>query len=124
MALKPFDETGEHREVQAAHGFALCHAPFLVAIAERQIEAVEKFANAEQRGCLFQCGDWCGGDTIAQQRPQALDINDGIAEFDADPLAVRRQSHSFLIVEYCPNLAQAPAQLGARIVGSIPEQIA
>src|ERR1700716_692265 len=99
MALKPFDETGEQREVQAAHGFALCHAPFLVAIAERQIEAVEKFADTEQRGCLFQCGDGCGGDIITKQRPYLLDVNDSIAEFDADSLAVCRQSHSLLIFE-------------------------
>ena len=122
--MKSFDETGEQREVQAAHGFALGHAPFLVAIAERQIEAIEKGADTEQRGGLFQCSDGCSGDIITKQRPYPLDINDGIAEFDADPLAVRRQSHSLLVVEYCPNLAQAPAQLGARVVGSVPEQIA
>ena len=54
MVLKALDQRGKHCEPQAADGLALGHAPFLVAVANRQIEPVEEFA-AKQRRRLLQC---------------------------------------------------------------------
>ena len=48
LVLKAFDERTEHGEPQSADGLALGHAPFLIEIADRQIEPVEKLA-AKQR---------------------------------------------------------------------------
>ncbi len=123
VAARTFDELAQHAAPNRAEAVALGHAPVVEAMAGGQIEAVEELA-LEQLSRFLQRGQLGLLNTRGKQLLDPPEIDEDAPREEHDPLAVGTQAHGRGVVDHDPQLAQAPAQRAARVVRSIPEEVA
>ena len=123
VVLQALYEPGQHFPPQRPEPLALCHAPVVEAMAGWQIEPVQEFP-LQQLGRFFQRLQRHQLVTADNQGVHAVDIDERALCDEADPLAIGVQAGCLRIIDHIAQLAQAPTQGAARIIGAVPQQVA
>ena len=117
------DEMLQHRGVTAAQAAALRHEPAVEHRAAIDLESFEKVAD-KQRG---QGSQPLGGQRLDALLDRLVDldrIDDAVREVEPDGVGLGLDPAAAGLIDDAPDLAEAPAQLAARIVGNVPQQFA
>ena len=115
-------EALQQRGMRAAQAAPLRREPAGKRRAALDLQALEKVAG-EQRGQRSQPLRRDRLDVL--RRPGDLDrIDEAVREVEPDGVRLRLDPLPARLVDEAPDLAEAPAQLAARIVGNVPQQLA
>jgi ubiquinone/menaquinone biosynthesis C-methylase UbiE len=115
-------EAFEQGDVQAPEPAPLRHEPGLESRAAVDLQAIEKIAGVERLEGL-QLRRRHGLEVLFG--PGDLDRIDGaVRKIDPDAVALRLDPAPGRLVDQAPDLAEAPAQLAARVVRHVPKQLA
>jgi hypothetical protein len=111
-------QRGEHFGVQAPQLLALGQAPDVIGVEVAQLETFQQLA-AKQRERALQRGGRGVLDPAPEQTAHLQRVHADVAAVERDLFAIGDQARSPGLVHQLSQLAQAPAQRGARIVGDV-----
>ena len=120
---QPIDERRQDRDPQSTDGFALRRPPLVIAIAVGEIQFLEKFA-AEAVSRAAERIESHAGWMRPELRTQLGEIDRRTGRFEPRAFVVGDEASDFVVVQQRADFRQAPAQGGARIVGTVPQQLA
>ena len=118
-----FDHMLQQRGVDAAQPAALSGQPTVERRVAVDLEAFEEFA-LKERGERLQPIGRKGGDAGLRRAFDLDRIDENIADVEPDAIAAGRHAPAAGFVEHASDLTQTPAQLAARIVRNVPQQLA
>ena len=120
---EPVDELFEHVDVQQPEATALSAEPARELRIPIDLQSFREVAG-EQRVHRLQGGEIHFLRARLQRLLQLRDVDEAIGEFECNAVTLGPHSRARLIIEHTAQLAQAPAQLAARIVRDVPQQFA